>query len=131
MMVGLGKPWYQHTLSDGVTVDEAQRGDYYVVGSGIQPQLNGVPAFMKQARDISFMGFGAAEEPLPFTLGQILGATVFLGLGVILGRMTSPHRREAERLAEHHLLRDRVQNMIAKAKEEKREARASAPRRLK
>jgi len=98
MMVGLGKPWYQHTLSDGVTVDEAQRGDYYVAGSGIQPQLNGVPAFMKQARDISFMGFGAAEEPLPFsdpwpfTREQILGVTLILGLGVILGRMSSPHR---------------------------------------
>lgn len=120
MMVGLGKPWYQHTLSDGVTVDEAQRGDYYVVGSGIQPQLNGVPAFMKQARDISFMGLGAAEEPLPFTLGQILGATVFLGLGVILGRMTTPYRHEAELRAKQLRLRDQTTEMIAKARQGRR-----------
>ncbi len=35
-----GKPWYQHTLSDGIQVDEAYPGQFYVVGHGTQPDLN-------------------------------------------------------------------------------------------
>lgn len=27
-------PWYQHRLADGVVVDEAQRGNYYIAGYG-------------------------------------------------------------------------------------------------
>jgi hypothetical protein len=34
-------PWYQHRLSDGLQVDEAQPGNFYVVGHGGQPSLGG------------------------------------------------------------------------------------------
>ena len=36
-------PWYQHRLSDGLQVDEAQPGNFYVVGHGGQPSLGGHP----------------------------------------------------------------------------------------
>ena len=38
-----GSPWYQRTLSDGITVDEAQPGNYYVMnGVGAETDIGRV-----------------------------------------------------------------------------------------
>jgi hypothetical protein len=66
-MSGFGQPWYQHTLSDGVTVDEAQPGNYYVVN-----------------------GYGQ-EEPAEAPLTPNLGVTAWAALSTASSGVSAYH----------------------------------------
>lgn len=46
-------PWYQHTLADGITVDEAQPGNYYMV--------NGVGAGPEPGPNLAVLGWSAVS----------------------------------------------------------------------
>ena len=77
-MSAFGKPWYQHTLADGIIVDEAQPGNIYMVGQGTQPVVdNGIFGALNISGDaLSAGGSGSpsgkeAETNKPITSTQI------------------------------------------------------------